>query len=81
MSAKQNVYLEQIAPLMDQIVDICNQNNIQMFSAFYLEDIEGIGSIMNSSYVPATPSHPSVENALKAFQQLEVAELEFTSFL
>jgi len=40
MSAKENKYDEEIAPLMTQIIQVCKENNIAMFAHFRLDKAE-----------------------------------------
>lgn len=40
MYDKEQIYDEQISPLMSQILKICKENNVQMAMQFYLQDAE-----------------------------------------
>lgn len=43
MYNKEGVYDEKIYPLMDEIIKLCQENNIQMLASFALKDEDEVG--------------------------------------
>lgn len=55
MYDKKAIYDEQIAPLMDQIANICQENDIQMLANFALKEaVDDEGPLLCMTCVPSS---------------------------
>jgi hypothetical protein len=70
---KEEIYDEQIFPLMRQIIDICKKNKIALISSFHLdEDLSCTTALLTDEYDPT-------EKQIKAYDVLKPKE-KFSSF-
>ena len=54
--SKENAYDEHIAPLMTQIIAICQEHKINAFATFVLDNDEELGPTVCTTALPVDPS-------------------------
>lgn len=72
MLKKEKIYFEKVAPLLSEIYKICEENEIQMVSSFYLGETEE-GDMVCNTYLDSNENSESIIDAIKVLQYDHVA--------
>jgi len=83
MYNKENIYDEQICPLMTQIIDICKNNGINMIASYYLiEETENNDDLYCTTFIPGEKQCQKLDNAYNVlFNNYEVNKPFFMSLV
>ena len=79
MYDKEKVYDEKINPLMEQIIDICKENDLQMLASFALKERDKSGEDLKcTTYIPSEEYASScIQDAYKVVKFGYVAQKPF----
>ena len=78
---KEEIYDQQISPLLKQILDICKSHKIAVLTEFCLGyDEEYPDSQLCCTSALVTEDHEPTERILEAFQVLKPSEPQFMAF-
>lgn len=66
---KENVYDEQIAPLMEQIIAICNENGLSMFASYCIKNDEENGELYCTTCLPGDCQPDKFKDLYRMLQQ------------
>jgi hypothetical protein len=74
MYDKEKIYDEKVFPLMNQVIEICKENDIQMLFSCYLKTDEN-GDLSCNTYLPSKEQNcDSLEQARKCIVHGYIAE-------
>ena len=72
---KEKIYDEKIFPLMEQIIDICQNNDMQMIFSCYLK-AESDGDLLCNTYLESKERNSKkIRNAARVIQHVDLLEL------
>lgn len=74
---KENVYDEQIAPLMEQIISICNENGLSMFASYYIKNDEENGELYCTTCLSGDCQPDKIKDLYRVSQKGYVATPPF----